>query len=55
MKDKTIHNPYHINHYLTSETAFYSGIPIYDWENDEFEGDTFLNALSIVQKDKSKK
>jgi hypothetical protein len=37
LKDKTIHNPYHINHYLTSETAFYSGIPIYDWENDEYE------------------
>jgi hypothetical protein len=48
MKDKTIHNPYHINHYLTTETAFYSGILIYDWENDEFEGDTFLNSLSIV-------
>jgi hypothetical protein len=47
MKDKTIHNPYHI----TSETAFYSGLPIYDWENDEFEGDTFLNALSIIQKE----
>jgi hypothetical protein len=51
LKDK---NGYAINHYHTKKTAFHSGILIYDWEDDEFEGDTFLNALNIMKLFKEK-
>lgn len=40
---------YKPTHYLTSETIYYmQGVPIYDWEDEEYDGNTFLNALNLV-------
>jgi hypothetical protein len=33
---------------MTSKEMFYPGLPVYEWETDDFEGDTFLNALSLI-------
>lgn len=47
------HN-YKINEYATKDTIFYADIPTYEWEEEEFEGDIFLNALSLFRDLKNK-